>query len=303
VPKLVRRLGERIPLYSTVADLDQNNPRWYFPSLHVVKARSWGSMSVEIVDRAASEITCKSNCYRLTYFLTDFQAEMGDDERPLWESLLPRGNFVFRPPGTTLRSNWTAGRYILILQSPDTYANLGSEMVRGGIVEFAPRYNLHDPAISQFVEAIVNEIDGGLFDGIMADALNTAIAVQLVRLNVDSTKLMPKPAAGLSRERLRRVDDYVEAHLDDRLTLNALASVACLSPYHFSRSFKQAKGVGPQRYVTQRRLDRAKNLMRRTNLPLALIAQEAGFADQSHLTSVFRREVGVTPGIYRTAMT
>ena len=81
-----------------------------------------------------------------------------------------------------------------------------------------------------------------------------------------------------------------------------LAEVACLSPYHFSRSFKQAVGVGPQRYVMQRRIDRAKTLMRRTKQPLAMIAQEAGFSDQSHLTSIFRRETGVTPGRYRVAL-
>ena len=93
--------------------------------------------------------------------------------------------------------------------------------------------------------------------------------------------------------------DYIEAHLDDRLTLADLARVACLSPYHFSRSFKLALGIGPQRHVAQRRLNRAKTLMRRTNQPLAWVAQEAGFCDQSHLTSVFRRETGMTPGQFR----
>ena len=91
-------------------------------------------------------------------------------------------------------------------------------------------------------------------------------------------------------------------HLDDELSLTVLADIACLSPYHFSRSFKEAAGVGPQRYVIQRRLERAKTLLRRTHEPLARIAQEAGFADQSHLTSIFRRELGVTPGRFRAAL-
>ena len=90
--------------------------------------------------------------------------------------------------------------------------------------------------------------------------------------------------------------DYVEVYLDDDLSLTVLADIACLSPYHFSRSFKLALGIGPQRYVMQRRLERAKTLMRRTNQPLAWVALEAGFTDQSHLTSVFRRETGITPG-------
>jgi AraC family transcriptional regulator len=93
---------------------------------------------------------------------------------------------------------------------------------------------------------------------------------------VDPSAIAFTPSKGLSRERLNRVQDYIEAHLDDRLTLTEIAGVACLSPYHFSRSFKEAAGVGPQRYVMQRRIERAKTLMRRTNQPLALIAQEAG---------------------------
>jgi AraC family transcriptional regulator len=114
---------------------------------------------------------------------------------------------------------------------------------------------------------------------------------------------LPLPTTkGLSPQRLQRVRDYVEAHLDEDLSLTVLADIACLSPYHFSRSFKQATGVGPQRYVIQRRLERAKTLMRRTSRPLAFIAQEAGFADQSHLTSIFHREMGVTPGRFRAAL-
>ena len=100
---------------------------------------------------------------------------------------------------------------------------------------------------------------------------------------------------------MQRVRDFVEAHLDDDLSLTVLADIACLSPYHFSRSFKQAVGVGQQRYVMQRRLERAKRLLRRTHEPFAQVAQEAGFADQSHLSQIFRRELGVTPGRFRAA--
>jgi AraC family transcriptional regulator len=103
----------------------------------------------------------------------------------------------------------------------------------------------------------------------------------------------------LSATRLKQVRDYVESHLDERLTLADLATVAGLSPYHFSRSFTRAVGVGPQRYVRQQRLERAKVLMRCTTEPLAYIAKETGFSDQSHLTLIFHRETGTTPGNYR----
>lgn len=106
----------------------------------------------------------------------------------------------------------------------------------------------------------------------------------------------------LSSKRLKRVRDYIESHLGERLTLVDLAKVACLSPCHFSKSFKRAIGVGPHRYLQQRRLEQAKVLMCSTDEPLARIAQETGFSDQSYLTLIFRRETGMTPGKYRTVV-
>ena len=162
-------------------------------------------------------------------------------------------------------------------------------------------YGLQDPLLSQIVTTLAEEIEGGFGDRILTESLGTALCIGIARRFVGRLPL-PTSNKGLSRERLRRVRDYIEAHLDEDLSLTVLAGEACLSPYHFSRSFKEAAGVGPQRYVIQRRLERAKTLLRRTNQPLALIALEAGFADQSHLASIFRREMGVTPGRYRAAL-
>jgi AraC family transcriptional regulator len=96
--------------------------------------------------------------------------------------------------------------------------------------------------------------------------------------------------------------DHIEAHLGEELSLAELANIACLSPFHFSRCFKRSVGVGPQRYVTRRRVERARALMRRTDEPLAAIAQALGFADQSHFTQVFRRETGAPPARFRAAV-
>jgi AraC-like DNA-binding protein len=297
-----RNLTRRTSGERSIDDINRDNPRCNFAGFRIEKRRCWGSISVDIVNRAAGDAICRSDYYRLTYFLTDFRATMRDDERSWWECDLLHDHFVFRPPDTTLQSNLTAGRYIQVLQHRDTYDQLASEVVRGGVVHLAPRYDLDDPLISHLVSTIANEMEGGFLDHILADALNTALAVQITRLCGDPTAITLEPKNGLSRQRLKRVCDYIEAHLDDRLALADLAGVACLSPYHFSRSFKQAVGVGPQRFVMHRRVERAKALMRRTDRPLALIAQEVGFADQSHLTSVFRREIGVTPGHFRAAL-
>ncbi len=113
--------------------------------------------------------------------------------------------------------------------------------------------------------------------------------------------MRPEPPPDPGRARLRRVFDYIEANLGRDLGLVELAEVACLSPFHFSRLFARAAGVGPQRYVLQRRVERAKALLRQGDVPLAAIAQELGFADQSHFTNAFRRETGETPGRFRSA--
>lgn len=279
---------------------DKQNPIWRCPNFHIEKTRSWRSISADIVSRAAGEIVWRSDRHRTVYALSDIFGTMQSGGGPAQNIPLHRGNFSLVPSDVTIRADTPAPiRFIQILQSPATYDGIMFDMVRGGTAHLEPRTALHDSLVSQIASTIANEIDHGFLDHLLADALNTALAVQITRRFVDPSATTLAPSNGLSRDRLHRVRDYIEAHLDDRLTLTDLAGVACLSPYHFSRSFKLGVGVGPQRYVMQRRLERAKTLMRRTNQPLAWVARESGFADQSHLISIFRREMGVTPGQYR----
>ena len=252
---------------------DEHNPYWSFSVVRAESARSWGSISAGIVSRAAGTVVWRSDYHRVAYALTDVLGTIRNDEGPVQDWPLEHDNFAFRPSGMTMQSTVEAPvRNVQILQSPDIYEQLVSDMVRGGAIGLEPRSGLHDPLVSQIALNIANEMEGGFLDRILADALNTALAVQITRLFVDPSAITLEPLNGLSRERLKRVQDYIEAHLDDQLTLTEIAGVACLSSYHFSRSFKQATGVGPQRYVIQRRIERAKTLMRRTNQPLAFMA-------------------------------
>jgi AraC-like DNA-binding protein len=105
----------------------------------------------------------------------------------------------------------------------------------------------------------------------------------------------------LPQARRRAVVEYVEEHLDVDLSLEQMAAVARLSPYHFARQFKRATGLPPYQYVIMRRVERAKELLQAgADLPLAEVAAHAGFSDQSHFCHHFKRVVGVTPGQFRT---
>ena len=100
--------------------------------------------------------------------------------------------------------------------------------------------------------------------------------------------------------RLRAVVEYIEGHLDAGPTLEQMAAVARLSPYHFARQFKAATGLPPHQYVIARRVERAKQLLQGDgDLSLAQVAARAGFSDQSQFSRHFKRLVGVTPGQFR----
>ena len=102
----------------------------------------------------------------------------------------------------------------------------------------------------------------------------------------------------LDPRRLRHVTDFIDAHLDEDLTIESLAKEACLSPFHFARAFKAATGTAPHRYLTERRIERAKALIAQGKLSLIEIAEECGFSSQAHLTRWFKRSVGATPREY-----
>ena len=112
---------------------------------------------------------------------------------------------------------------------------------------------------------------------------------------------IPRIRGGLSPKTLRRVQDHITANLGQKITNEALAQVANLSPSHFARAFKDSQGVAPHRYILECRVKRTQELLA-TELSLSEIAVEVGFSDQSHLTRWFREVVGVTPGSYRWSM-
>lgn len=103
---------------------------------------------------------------------------------------------------------------------------------------------------------------------------------------------------GLSDKALDRTIAYIQSHLFDNLTLGELASIACVSRFHFARMFRLRTGFSPMKYVQNERIEIAKDLLRAREGNISTIAAALGFFDQSHFSRVFRKITGISPGRY-----
>jgi methylglyoxal synthase len=108
------------------------------------------------------------------------------------------------------------------------------------------------------------------------------------------------PEGSLPGHKLRRVSEFIEAHIDQPIRLRQLAATAGVSPFHFHRQFRRATGLTPHQYTVQRRIEHAKLLLSTSELPLVEVAARVGFSDQSRFTTTFRRMMSTTPGNYRS---
>ena len=100
-------------------------------------------------------------------------------------------------------------------------------------------------------------------------------------------------------ERFQRVLRFIDARLTDSISLRDLAAQACLSPFHFSRAFLAATGISPHRYLTERRIRAAQEMIARGESSLAQIALASGLGSQGSFTRAFRKVTGLTPGQFR----
>ena len=166
-----------------------------------------------------------------------------------------------------------------------------------------PSIGIEDPVITRLGTLGRRELsEGGAGGRLYLEGLATLLTVHLLRGH-GSSKPAPLPhRGGLAPRQLRRVLDYIDAHLTGELGLVELAAIAGLSPNHFGEAFKASVGKSPHRFVMERRVQDAMELLRNEERSIAEIAQAAGFSSQSRLTQNFRQVTGLTPGQFRRSL-
>jgi AraC family transcriptional regulator len=213
------------------------------------------------------------------------------------------GEFDVVPAGSSIA--WNDGGHSLfftVALSQEMIAATAAEMgLDAELISFAPQLTCRDEQMERMLWSLKAELEAEEPLGrIFAESLGTAVAAHLLRRYAP---VVPRRVTGgLPRRRLQRVLSYIHEQLDGDLSLLDIAEVAGVSSSHFKVLFRQSVGVPVHRYVMRKRVERATELIVGTSQPLSDVAQQAGFANQSHMARCLRRAIGVTPKALRDAV-
>jgi AraC family transcriptional regulator len=131
------------------------------------------------------------------------------------------------------------------------------------------------------------------------EALSIVLVHELIRLEQTTSGAARPVHGGLPLRQQKRLAEFIDEHLAEEISLATLAGLVDLSVYHFARAFKQSFSVPPHRYHMNRRMDRARSLLRRSAFSVTQIGSQIGFRETSSFTRAYRKFAGVTPSKYR----
>src|SRR5215469_7549506 len=175
-----------------------------------------------------------------------------------------------------------------------------AESLGGSRLELVPHFDITDPQLLRLLQTLHGDLCSGSPAGsLFGESVGAALALHLTQHYSTRSGATRQLTGGVAEQSLRRVLEYIQANLEGELHLQELAEIADLSTFHFAKLFKRSTGCSPHQYVLQRRLERAQALLRNPHISLSEVSLRADFADQSHLSNVFRRFVGLTPSRFR----
>ncbi len=208
-------------------------------------------------------------------------------------------------PGATGALMWLHGQGegngLTYSVHPALLVHTAHTSLQGECAELVLHLPIHDPLHDHIALVLQAAVDAeGEAGQMYAEALANALTVHFLRRYAAAQPARREVIGGLTPYKLQRTLAYIQAHLEEKLSLEMLAAVAQMSLTHFSHLFKHATGLTPHQYVNLCRIEHAKQLLAETDMPLIDISAQVGCADQSHFTALFRRHVAMTPNAYRS---
>lgn len=190
--------------------------------------------------------------------------------------------------------------------SPAVMARMAAEAYDKHIrdVELRDILRADDPVLAAIAACLdIEAHEAGLGCRLYVDSLRNQACIHILRRYAHVVFREPSHSGGFSRVQCRLLHQYIDENLERTITLDELAGVAQLSVFHFSRKFRAEFGCPPHAHLMSRRIERAKTMLARRDIPLKAVAAGSGFSDQSHMTRAFRRALGVTPAEFRRTRT
>lgn len=216
------------------------------------------------------------------------------------------GDLAIYPAYLSRQFGWDKeAEFFNLFLEPLFLTQVGYDVFGSDRLELIPHLaTLSDPLVQQIGLALKTSLE---FDrknsNLYADAIAHALVVHLLaRYSTHSREIKPI-AGGFTQLQWKQIVDFINANLDENVSLTELAKIVQLSPYHFAHLFKRTANTSPHQYLIRCRIERAKQLMMMGNLSIAAIAQTVGFASQGHFTYHFKRLMGVTPKVFWQHMT
>lgn len=215
-----------------------------------------------------------------------------------------RGNICVLPSGlehqALLEGN---SEHLALYLDPALITKAAAETQLRGSFEITERYTRRDKVINSIGMALLGELNSeGLSGRLYAESLANVLAVHLLRYYAVSSSRPVAYTGGLSATKLRQVTDFIGDNYNRDLKLAEMAHVAGMSSFHFAREFKRTTGTTPHQYLIKLRVERAKALLAKNDLPLIEVGLRSGFSHQSHFTRLFRKLTGTTPHSYRLTL-
>lgn len=207
------------------------------------------------------------------------------------------GGFDIVPQGSTYRSVEDAACFVVFGYSQDF---LTRTVADGQAVELLPGQIATTPwGLSAAIAMQEFFHNGQVGDAFYLEAVATAVLGQMIYRRSTRSTRFKRPPEFLEPKVLQAALDYIRVNVSQPLSLNDIAASIGFSPYHFARAFKATTGTSTYQYVLRCRVELAQRLLLDQNRTIADVAVAAGFGNQSHMTTVFRRILQMTPKQYR----
>jgi AraC family transcriptional regulator len=266
----------------------------------VLKRKSWPGIKAHFV-RIAAPVTYEFKLSSsLNYVaLHDFYRVDGET---IVSGLPPsfakdlRGKLAFVPAGCEV-AGWTKiekpASIIIVMIDPVVASGQPVDLTR-----LPPRIDFDDPMLRSLMlrfQAILD--DPSLDVPGYAETLAGLLTFEIAR--VTSQRVSPSNQCGLTSGQMRLITEYMDSHLNEKITISELAELVNLTRFHFMRAFKQSAGAPPHQFMTRRRVDRATELLAERQTSVAEIADRTGFGSAVVMNRAFRRILGTTPSALR----